>query len=453
MQKNIPFLCLLALSLAVLPAARASAAPDFRSDPAAFQTEAYIRVMQADQALDEGDEATARAYYAEGLDLFRELAKAYPGWEPRIIAYRIAYCEDKLEALADAPRVYAEAEPAPAIAAPTAPARPAAVPADDDAASALSRAKADRAEALARVHAAEQAVSEMQTRNGEAAETLKALESRLAKERAEARAALEAKDAEIARCTAEKVAAGQAKEAAEAETGKLSRRCESLERTLDETAGELEAAREEIARLSKALGEAELAEAKAREEIALLSQDLSEAEARLAAAETPAETPQEAAAETPLPPAAGIVPAAKTTVEVLLAQGKNSAALAAARAALNEMPSDRSLRELEGFALLRLKRYTEAMGVLVPLAEENRDDAAIHSALGAAFMGARYTDEARDAYEVAVKIDPKRRDAHFNLAQLYAFSEPKNLRKARKHYEKAKELGLPPSPRLDAALD
>ena len=441
MQKNIPFLCLLALSLAVLPAARASAAPDFRSDPAAFQTEAYIRVMQADQALDEGDEATARAYYAEGLDLFRELAKAYPGWEPRIIAYRIAYCEDKLEALADAPRVYAEAEPAPAIAAPTAPARPAAVPADDDAASALSRAKADRAEALARVHAAEQAVSEMQTRNGEAAETLKALESRLAKERAEARAALEAKDAEIARCTAEKVAAGQAKEAAEAETGKLSRRCESLERTLDETAGELEAAREEIARLSKALGEAELAEAKAREEIALLSQDLSEAEARLAAAETP------------LPPAAGIVPAAKTTVEVLLAQGKNSAALAAARAALNEMPSDRSLRELEGFALLRLKRYTEAMGVLVPLAEENRDDAAIHSALGAAFMGARYTDEARDAYEVAVKIDPKRRDAHFNLAQLYAFSEPKNLRKARKHYEKAKELGLPPSPRLDAALD
>lgn len=454
---------LLAAAVFALAAFCASAAPDFRSDPAAFQTEAYIRVMQADQALDEGDDATARAYYAEGLDLFRELAKSYPGWEPRIIAYRIAYCEDKLDALADAPRVWtedaagavaaADVPTAPAVAAPSAPARPATVPADNDAASALSRAKADRAEALARAHAAEQELSAVRSRGDEAAGTLQALEARLAKEREEARAALEAKDAEIARCTAEKVAAERGKEEAEAETAKLARRYESLEKSLEETAGELEAAREEIARLSKALGEAELAEAKAREEIALLSQDLSEAEARLAAGETVAENPQAAAAETPLAPAAGIVPAAKTTVEVLLAQGKNSAALAAARAALKEMPSDRSLRELEGFALLRLKRYTEAMGVLVPLAEENRGDAAIHSALGAAFMGARYTDEARDAYEVAVKIDPKRRDAHFNLAQLYAFSEPKNLRKARKHYEKAKELGLPPSPRLDAALD
>lgn len=451
-----------ALAVSACALFRASAAPDFRSDPAAFQTEAYICVIQADQALDEGDDATARAYYAEGLDLFRELAKAYPGWEPRVIAYRIAYCEEKLEALADAPRVMPETAVVSAAAPAAAPARPATVPADEDAASALSRAKADRAEALARAHAAEQALAEMQSRDSEASGTLKTLEARLARQAEETRAALAAKDAEIAKGR-EAAAAAEAKaEEAEAEAKKQARRLAALENSLSETAGELERAREEIGRLEKALGEAELAEAKAREEMTLLSQDLSEAEKRLAAREAEAAAAQAAAPRAPVAAAPAAVeptpvqtapaPGARTAVETLLAQGKHSAALAAARAALKEVPGDKSLRELEGLSLLRLKRYTEAMGVLVPLAEANRDDAAIHSALGAAFMGARYTDEARDAYEVAVKIDPKRRDAHWNLAQLYAFSEPKNLRKARKHYEKAKELGLPPSARLDAAL-
>jgi len=447
---------LAAALLAFLAAAAvASAAPDFKSDPGAFQTEAYIRVIQADQALDEGDGATARAYYAEGLDLFRELASAYPGWEPRAVAYRIAYCEEKLEALADAPRVIPEgaAEPvsAPAAPAPIAASPAVTVPAGEDAASALSRAKADRAEALARAHAAEQALSEMQARDAEATGALQTLDARLSRQEEEARAALAAKDEEIARATAEKVEAEKRLEEAAAETAKQARRLESLDKTLEQVAGELEAARAEILRLTKALGEAELAEAKARDEARLLQDALAETERELAAREA-ANPVYQTAGEGPAPAAPPAAPEAKTTIEALLAQGRNSAALAAARAALKELPDDKTLRELEGFALLRLKRYTDAMNALVPLAEENRDDAAIHSALGAAFMGARYTDEARDVYEVAVDIDPKRRDAHWNLAQLYAFSEPKNLRKARKHYEKAKELGLPPSARLDAAL-
>jgi hypothetical protein len=43
-------------------------------------------------------------------------------------------------------------------------------------------------------------------------------------------------------------------------------------------------------------------------------------------------------------------------------------------------------------------------------------------------------------------------NAHFNLAVMYANSEPPSLQLAKKHYEKAKLLGAEPDPVLERRL-
>ena len=49
--------------------------------------------------------------------------------------------------------------------------------------------------------------------------------------------------------------------------------------------------------------------------------------------------------------------------------------------------------------------------------------------------------KAIQSLEKAVELDPSHSEAHFNLAVMYATSEPKNVDEARKHYEQALTLG------------
>ena len=51
--------------------------------------------------------------------------------------------------------------------------------------------------------------------------------------------------------------------------------------------------------------------------------------------------------------------------------------------------------------------------------------------------------------EKATTLNPKYPDAWFNLAVLYATSEPPQLDKARECYRKAVELGAMPDPSLE----
>ena len=92
MKKATRFLVLLA-ALAGGFAAPASAA---LTDPAQIQTEAYVNLVQADQSLDAGRLDEALAQYQTARDYYRQLAKDFPGWEPRVIQYRKTYCDNQI---------------------------------------------------------------------------------------------------------------------------------------------------------------------------------------------------------------------------------------------------------------------------------------------------------------------------------------------------------------------
>jgi Flp pilus assembly protein TadD len=111
-----------------------------------------------------------------------------------------------------------------------------------------------------------------------------------------------------------------------------------------------------------------------------------------------------------------------------------------------------NLALIEGIALIRLQRYNEAASLLIDIAKRNPRNAEVHATLGAAMMGAGFYDEARETLLMAIRLDKNLPECHYNLAQLYAFIEPINLRLARRHYRNARDLGVGADPQLDAAL-
>ena len=165
-------------------------------------------------------------------------------------------------------------------------------------------------------------------------------------------------------------------------------------------------------------------------------------------APVPAAEPAPAAAPRPVPP--GTAPA--DFVRQLLQEGANAEALATVQEARKSSPADVNLALIEGIALIRLQRYSEAATQLIELAKNNPRNAEAHATLGAAMMGAGFYEEAREALQMAVRLDRNLPECHYNLAQLYAFTDPVDLKQARKAYQQARDLGLAADPQLEKAL-
>jgi Flp pilus assembly protein TadD len=87
--------------LSVLTAILVSmAAPVFSAtDPAKDQSEAYVALIQADQARDTQDFVKAVIGYRDALDRYKRLASQFPDWEPDIVQYRLTYCANQLTAI------------------------------------------------------------------------------------------------------------------------------------------------------------------------------------------------------------------------------------------------------------------------------------------------------------------------------------------------------------------
>lgn len=139
-------------------------------------------------------------------------------------------------------------------------------------------------------------------------------------------------------------------------------------------------------------------------------------------------------------------------VRQLLQEGENDAALATVQQARRSQPADVNLILIEGIALIRLQRYEEAATMMIDLAKNNPRNAEVHATLGAAMMGAGFYDEARETLLMAMKLDKNLPECQYNLAQLYAFIDPISIKKARRYYKQALDLGLPPDPSLEKAL-
>ncbi|NCA82105.1 MAG: hypothetical protein EOM72_05105 [Opitutae bacterium] len=149
---------------------------------------------------------------------------------------------------------------------------------------------------------------------------------------------------------------------------------------------------------------------------------------------------------------ASIGPNPSDAVRSLMQSGNDRAALAAVREARRASPDNLDLALLEGTSLIRLRLYPEAVSLLSGLAQKNPRKAEIHAALGAAQIGIGSYEEARTTLLESVRLDNNLPESHFNLAQIYARIEPKNLAQARKCYQQALELGLAPNERFEQAL-
>jgi chromosome segregation ATPase len=163
-------------------------------------------------------------------------------------------------------------------------------------------------------------------------------------------------------------------------------------------------------------------------------------------------------------PTASAESAAATAIA---ADGEPEDALARARALLLAGEADAALDAvrsisgnggipailLQGTALTRLQRYSEAIETLAPAVQANGRHAELQAAYGAALMGARRYDEARAALARAVSLDREcPPETYANLAMLCAFMDPVDLKLARRYYEQAREAGLPSSPQLEKRL-
>lgn len=491
--------CLFVL-LAVLAGGFAAPASAALTDPAQIQTEAYVNLVQADQSLDAGRLDEALAQYQAARDYYLQLAQDFPGWEPKIIQYRKTYCDNQIT---DVERRLAggggelpelEALPPTAVAA-TAPEEEETEPVPSQSVEldylksrvtrlenelaaldtdnlrlreelkSASKAKADLDALRADLDKKNERIQALEKELGakkqldQALNDMEASANDLRAENARLKDELKNLDAELDDA---EVRADQAELKAKQAEDKL----QDAEKTAQKAEKEIEKAEKEAqkARDQQAAAEERLADAKKKTET---EKPKAEAEkAKTEAPAKPAEKKVEAAKSEPAAVPAAVSPVAATVppravpkgmsaadyVRQLLQEGENDAALATVQEARKTRPTDMNLVLIESIALIRLQQYREAAAMLVDLAKNNPRNAEIHATLGAAMMGAGFYEEARETLLMAVKFDRNLPECHFNLAQLYALVDPKDLKQARKHYKQARDLGIAPDAQLDKIL-
>ncbi|MDA0323023.1 MAG: tetratricopeptide repeat protein [Verrucomicrobia bacterium] len=109
--------------------------------------------------------------------------------------------------------------------------------------------------------------------------------------------------------------------------------------------------------------------------------------------------------------------------------------------ALSRAPDHKDWRLLLGIAYCQGGEYDKAMQVMKVLLREDRTNARAHIILGTAYLAQGNIVVAKDQMQLAVDLDPKLGEAHYNLAQIWVSVEPPDIPSARIHYERAISLG------------
>lgn len=486
------------------------------TDPAQIMNEAYIQLVQGDQSLDAGRLEEAFAFYEQAREHYERLAREFPGFEPRIIQYRKTYCDNQITgirrkqampAAGDLPPLEARAParilPEPAVA-PPGPAVPAATGRSVEIDYLNSRIDSLEAE-LADLDGLQEEVDRLIETNRALQQQLDQAHRQLAERESgeqeavqSLRAELTARDERIQALQRDLDAKRQLDQALNdmearvneltAANARLNEEIKTLDMELDDAEVRADQAELRAEQAAKKQADAESRASIAEEELQVAralpppsagaekpradkppkrkpddrkkpaesarkdkpAQDKPPASAPDAGRE-PADSPAAAAASVPPRPIPDGLTAADF-VRQLLQEGDNEAALATVQNARRAARTDMSLGLIEGIALIRLQRYAEAASLLIDIAKQNPRNAEVHATLGAAMMGAGFYDEARETLLMAIRLDKNLPECHYNLAQLYAFIEPVNLRLAARHYRNARDLGVAADPQLEAAL-
>lgn len=133
--------------------------------------------------------------------------------------------------------------------------------------------------------------------------------------------------------------------------------------------------------------------------------------------------------------------------------GKLAAAQVALEKALRAKPGDVFASVNLANIFCRQGRFDEAMELLKEVIKTDPQNAVAHNYMAIALGRRGNTAEAEEFFQRSILLDSRYHNAHFNLAVMYAASVPPALELAKKHYERAKELGADPDPTLEQRLE
>ncbi len=140
-----------------------------------------------------------------------------------------------------------------------------------------------------------------------------------------------------------------------------------------------------------------------------------------------------------------------------LLAAQRSAALKSSSKATEEPPSPPLAPELaeaisKGIELCRIGRYDEAEKAMQALIETHPNCSPAYLILGTACLGRGDLEMATTLVKRTIALDPKNKEAHYNLCQLLIRAETADFDSARDHYREAIRLGAEPDSDLTAVL-
>ena len=133
-------------------------------------------------------------------------------------------------------------------------------------------------------------------------------------------------------------------------------------------------------------------------------------------------------------------------------QGKLTAAQLALEKAIAAAPNDAFSLTTLGAVMIEQNRIQDSIGYLERASEAAPDDPITLNYLGVASSQLGQFGKAEQSLRRAITVNPDYAEAHFNLAVIYATAKPPSIALAKRHYEKALELGAGPDTRLASML-
>ena len=107
---------------------------------------------------------------------------------------------------------------------------------------------------------------------------------------------------------------------------------------------------------------------------------------------------------------------------------------------------------LLGMNALELKQDDEAFADLVQATLRDEQNPRAHNYLGMAAGRKGWTEASEQELRRAVELDQRYADANFNLAVLYLRRTPPLIELARRHYQRAMDLGAPRDPAIEKLI-
>jgi len=133
-------------------------------------------------------------------------------------------------------------------------------------------------------------------------------------------------------------------------------------------------------------------------------------------------------------------------------QGKLAAAQLALERAIKADPSNVFSLTTLGAVMIEQNRIDDAIGYLERANETQADNPITLNYLGVASSQLGQFGKAEQCLRRAITVKPEYAEAHFNLAVIYATAKPPSIALAKRHYNKALELGASPDKRLTEKL-